>query len=161
MRRTLGPVSSSGLNSRPSMGRQSMGLPSKGPQRTSMAMGSSRQSMSARNQSLGRKSTGISRETMARGGSRQDPVSIACVIFQIARGCSQFHPNLSQRETTTFHLVCFFAPPGGRGGEPRQGCYIYIQEYTINATDVAKYLANAPYLLPPPPISPPPAAPSL
>ena len=82
MRRTLGPVSSSGLNSRPSMGRQSMGLPSKGPQRTSMAMGSSRQSMSARNQSLGRKSTGISRETMARGGSRQDPVSILVVWFR-------------------------------------------------------------------------------
>ena len=78
MRRTLGPVSSSGLNSRPSMGRASMGMPSKGPQRTSMA--ASRQSMGRNNQSLGRKSTGIQRETMARGGSRQDPVSTTSIF---------------------------------------------------------------------------------
>jgi len=59
-----------------------MGMPSKGPQRTSMA--ASRQSMGRNNQSLGRKSTGIQRETMARGGSRQDPRPLSDKSFMNA-----------------------------------------------------------------------------
>ncbi|GMH56932.1 hypothetical protein TrST_g9690 [Triparma strigata] len=72
-RRTLGPVSSSGLNARASMGRSSMGPASKGPQRMSMQQGTSRTSMNPnRQQSIGRKSTGISRNTMGNGAAK-DP----------------------------------------------------------------------------------------
>ncbi|GMH47971.1 hypothetical protein TL16_g00188 [Triparma laevis f. inornata] len=72
-RRTLGPVSSSGLNARASMGRSSMGPASKGPQRMSMQQGSARTSMNPnRQQSIGRKSTGISRNTMGNGAAK-DP----------------------------------------------------------------------------------------